>query len=128
PEDVFQSLKEVTRGQPCEITGITDYKMLDEKRGIQWPLLEGQDVGKRAERRLFEDGVFYHPSGKAKLIFAAPQEMPEAADPRYPFTLLTGRGTSAQWHTQTRTSKSEVLKGLYSEDAYVEINPRDARE
>jgi assimilatory nitrate reductase catalytic subunit len=42
--------------------------------------------------------------------------------------LLTGRGTSAQWHTQTRTAKSEVLKRLYSEDIYVEINPRDARD
>ena len=128
PEDVFQSLKEITRGQPCDITGIVDYQMLDDKCGIQWPLIEGEGVEKRAERRLFTDGVFYHPSGKAKLIFAAPQEVPESTDSRYPFMLLTGRGTSAQWHTQTRTSKSEVLKRLYSEEAYVEINPQDARE
>lgn len=128
PEDVFQTLKELSRGQPCDITGIRDYQMLDDKRGIQWPLPEGQDVDKRAERRLFEDGKFFHASGKAKMLFSAPQAMPESPDKRYPFTLLTGRGTSAQWHTQTRTSKSEVLKRLYSEDAYVEINPKDARE
>ena len=41
--------------------------------------------------------------------------------------LLTGRGTSAQWHTQTRTAKSAVLRKLYAAQLYVEINPRDAR-
>jgi assimilatory nitrate reductase catalytic subunit len=40
--------------------------------------------------------------------------------------LLTGRGTSAQWHTQTRTGKSAVLRQLHPENIYVEINPRDA--
>jgi assimilatory nitrate reductase catalytic subunit len=128
PEDVFHTLRECSRGQPCDISGISGYEMLEEKRGIQWPLREGETVGRRAERRLFEDGQFYHPDGKARLLFEAPQELPEATSSRYPFTLLTGRGTSAQWHTQTRTSKSEVLKRLYSEDIYVEINPKDARE
>lgn len=127
PEDVFRTMQECTRGQPCDITGIDGYDMLEEKRGIQWPLPEGEKVDRRAERRLFEDGRFYHPDGKAKLLFEEPQELPEPTSRRFPFTLLTGRGTSAQWHTQTRTSKSEVLKRLYSEDIYVEINPRDAR-
>lgn len=128
PEDVFRTMQECTRGQPCDITGIDGYEMLEQKRGIQWPLPEGQDVQRRAERRLFEDGKFYHPDGKAKLLFEDPQELPEQTSRRYPFTLLTGRGTSAQWHTQTRTAKSEVLKRLYSEDIYVEINPKDARD
>ena len=42
--------------------------------------------------------------------------------------LLTGRGTASQWHTQTRTSKSAVLKKLYPSQLYVEINPTDARK
>ena len=37
--------------------------------------------------------------------------------------LLTGRGSSAQWHTQTRTSKSQVLRTLYPDAPYAEINP-----
>ena len=41
--------------------------------------------------------------------------------------LLTGRGSAAQWHTQTRTAKSAVLRKLYPADVYVEINPADAR-
>jgi predicted molibdopterin-dependent oxidoreductase YjgC len=52
--------------------------------------------------------------------------VPEPTDAEYPFVLLTGRGTSAQWHTQTRTAKSDVLRQLYPENIYVEINPRDA--
>lgn len=128
PEDVFQTLKECSKGQPCDITGIADYAMLDQMRGIQWPLKAGESIEKRSERRLFEDGRYYHPDGKAKFLFEEPRELPEACSKRYPFVLLTGRGTSAQWHTQTRTSKSEVLKRLYSEDPYVEINPADARD
>jgi assimilatory nitrate reductase catalytic subunit len=126
-EDVFQSLKELSRGQPCEITGITDYGMLDDRRGIQWPLREGLDVQPQAERILFEDGKFFHADGKAKLIFETPRAIPEATDNRYPFALLTGRGSSSQWHTQTRTSKSALLRKLYPAQAYVEINPADAR-
>ena len=39
---------------------------------------------------------------------------------------MTGRGTSSQWHTQTRTGKSDVLRKLYPENPYVEISPADA--
>jgi len=40
--------------------------------------------------------------------------------------LLSGRGTSAQWHTNTRTGKSAVLRTLYPANAYAEIHPTDA--
>jgi len=125
-EDVFQSLKELSRGQPCDISGIEDYRMLDEQGGIQWPYPEGcQD--RSPERRLFADGRFYRDDGRAQLIFEAPRTMPEEPNEHYPYLLLTGRGTASQWHTQTRTAKSAVLRGLYPNDLYVEINPRDAR-
>jgi predicted molibdopterin-dependent oxidoreductase YjgC len=127
PEQTFQLLKKVSKGQPCDITGITDYAMLDDRRGIQWPLPEGRDVAVQAERRLFEDGTFFHPDGRAKLLFEAPRPLPEATDERYPLILLSGRGTSSQWHTQTRTAKSTVLRKLYPEEVYVEVNPEDAR-
>lgn len=53
--------------------------------------------------------------------------MPEPPDANFPFVLLTGRGTSAQWHTNTRTGKSDVLRKLYPAKCYVEIHPDDAR-
>ena len=46
--------------------------------------------------------------------------MPEPVDDEYPFMLLTGRGTSAQWHTGTRTEKSDVLRQLRPASIYVE--------
>jgi len=127
PEDVFALLKEVTRGQPCDITGIADYAMLDDRRGIQWPLRPGEDVAAGSERRLFEDGRFFHGDGRARFIHEAPRAVPEPTDARYPFALLTGRGSSSQWHTQTRTAKSALLRKLYPSQPYVEINPGDAR-
>ena len=54
--------------------------------------------------------------------------MPEQPSSKFPMILLTGRGTASQWHTQTRTSKSAVLKKLYPSQLYVEINPTDARK
>ena len=57
---------------------------------------------------------------------APPADLPEPTDREFPFTLLTGRGTSSQWHTLTRTGKSDVLKKLCPTTAYVELHPQDA--
>lgn len=126
PEDVFQSLKELSAGQPCDISGIDDYRMLDERGGIQWPFPE-QNADPAPQRRLFADGKFFHEDGRAKLLFAEPTDMPEPPDEEFPLLLLTGRGTASQWHTQSRTSKSPVLRRLVPQENYVEINPIDAR-
>jgi assimilatory nitrate reductase catalytic subunit len=126
PAAVFESLKELSRGQPCDISGIVDYDMLDERRGIQWPYPEDAP-NPEPQRRLFGDGRFFHSDGRARFVFDAPTPLPEAPSKKYPLLLLTGRGTAAQWHTQTRTSKSAVLRTLYPADIYVEINPADAR-
>jgi assimilatory nitrate reductase catalytic subunit len=125
PEEVFRILKECSRGQPCDISGIRDYRMIDDCGGIQWPWT-AENATPATERRLFEDGIFFHPDGKAKFIFERPRDMPEPPDVEFPFLLLTGRGTSAQWHTQTRTNKSDVLRKLFPATAYVEINEQDA--
>jgi anaerobic selenocysteine-containing dehydrogenase len=125
PEAVFQILKRLSRGQPCDFSGIRDYQMLDLAGGIQWPYPEGTS-GAPTERRLFEDGIYHTPDGKARFVFEEPREKPEPTDAAYPMMLLTGRGTSVQWHTQTRTGKSAVLRQLYPSAIYVEVNPGDA--
>ncbi|MGJ8632466.1 MAG: molybdopterin oxidoreductase family protein [Luteolibacter sp.] len=124
PAAVFQIMKRLSKGQPCDFSGIRDYDHLDEQGGIQWPLPDVSNF--ETERRLFADGKFYTPSGRAKFIFSPPAAHPEPADGDYPFTLITGRGTSAQWHTQTRTAKSEILKKLYPEGLFLDIHPEDA--
>jgi assimilatory nitrate reductase catalytic subunit len=78
------------------------------------------------ERRLFADGKFYTSDGRAKFLFDLPRPVAEPVDAEFPFILNTGRGTSAQWHTNTRTGKSAVLRTLYAANAYVEIHPADA--
>jgi len=127
PEAVFELLKQISSDRPCDIRGIRDYAMIDRCGGIQWPWPENAEVKSPVqERRLFEDGLYYHADGRAKFLFEEPRELPEQPDAAFPLLLLTGRGTSSQWHTQTRTGKSDVLRQLYPEEAYVEINPADA--
>lgn len=126
PAAVFEIMKELSKGRPCDISGIDDYGLLDKRGGIQWPFpIESSD--RRQERRLFEDGKFFHANGRAKFIVEEPRPLTEPPNDKYPFLLLTGRGSASQWHTQTRTSKSAVLKKLYPEHPFVEINPADAR-
>jgi assimilatory nitrate reductase catalytic subunit len=87
----------------------------------------GADGKAQAERRLFEDGRFYHPDERARFLFDEPRPLTEPPSEKYPFVLLTGRGSASQWHTQTRTMKSAVLRKLFPERPFVEINPADAQ-
>jgi assimilatory nitrate reductase catalytic subunit len=147
PQAAFQILKRLSAGQPCDITGIEDFRHLDREGGIQWPLpagasqdaqITGSDARETAsapgnsagsllkERRLFADGRFFTPDGRAKFVHEAPRAQPEKPDAEYPFLLMTGRGSSAQWHTLTRTNNSDVLVKLGPRENYVEIHPQDA--
>ncbi len=125
PEAVFEKLQKVTKDQPCEITGIEGYDMLDQSGGVQWPLRPDDEL--KTERRLFEDGQYFTPDGKARFVFEAPQAAPEPVDEKFPLVLMTGRGTSAQWHTQTRTGKSAILRKLHPAGLWLEIHPQDAK-
>ena len=129
PEDVFDALKALSAGRPCDISGIRDYRQLEEEGGIQWPappsLFESPEK-LQTERRLFEDGRFYHEDGRARFLFEEPRPVEEPTSSAYPFVLLTGRGSSAQWHTETRTKKSAMLRRLAPAETSVEIHPVDA--
>jgi assimilatory nitrate reductase catalytic subunit len=138
PEATFQILKELSRGLPCDFTGISSYEHIDRAGGIQWPFTDkdaiaptpahepADTVHPDRERRLFADGQFFTPDRRAKFLFDQPRPMPELPDAEYPLLLLTGRGSSAQWHTGSRTDKSDVLRKLAPRELYVEINPIDA--
>lgn len=152
PQAVFQILKRCSAGQPCDITGIEDFRHIEASGGIQWPWTDRDvEASKRLaveaegnadaaasslqcfngstnrERRLFADGRFFTTDGKAKFLFESPRELPETPDAEYPFILLTGRGSSAQWHTLTRTNKSDILRRLGPQCLQVELHPHDAR-
>ncbi|MCP5548469.1 MAG: molybdopterin oxidoreductase family protein, partial [Akkermansiaceae bacterium] len=128
PEAVFRILRDLTEGRPCDITGIDGYAHLDAEGGIQWPFPRG-DAPRHPvrERRLFEDGVFPTPSGKARMFVSPPAGLPEEPNDLFPFLLLTGRGSSSQWHTLTRTGKSDVLAKLCPQSAWLEMHPDDVK-
>jgi assimilatory nitrate reductase catalytic subunit len=126
PEAVFTLLGKLSAGRPCDISGITGYEQIDREGGIQWPY-PAATQNKEMERRLFADGRFFTPDERARFLFDPPAEsVPEPTCPSFPFLLLTGRGSSSQWHTQTRTSKSAILRKLSPQELLLEIHPEDA--
>jgi anaerobic selenocysteine-containing dehydrogenase len=137
PERVFAIMKRLSKGRPCDISGIAGYSMLERSGGIQWPLAEGSELATESlaagqvpdedrERRLFADGRFFHPDGRARFLFEEPAGLPETPDAEYPYVLLTGRGSVYQWHTLTRTDKAPLLKKASPDPATVQISPHDA--
>ena len=126
PEAVFQILKSLSKGRPCDITGIEDYVAIDQAGGLQWPYPLGASPASN-QRRLFEDGVFFTPDGRAKFLFAELRPLPEPTTHAFPLLLLTGRGSSCQWHTQTRTRRSVILNKLSPAELYVEVSSEDAK-
>ena len=124
PKDAFNLLRECSKGMPCDITGVT-YERLRGSKGIQWPCRKGEEL-ESDERRLFEDGKYYTPSGKAKFIFEDVTENPNATNEEFPFNLNTGRGTVGQWHTHTRTREIQAVTNIVPQKAYVDINRKDA--
>jgi assimilatory nitrate reductase catalytic subunit len=125
PAATFVLLQQLSADQPCDITGVDGYAMLADRGGVQWPF-PASGADDRQERRLFENGRFYHDDERARFLFDPPRPLPARPNDRFPFVLLTGRGSAAQWHTQTRTAKSAILRKLYPGELYVEINPQDA--
>ena len=127
PEAVFAILRRLSAGRPCDLTGVEGYRMIDEAGGIQWPFPAGSPRPQRGEeRRLFADGRFHHPDGRARFVVDTPRPVAEPVSDRFPLVLLTGRGSSSDWHTRTRTDTSSVLRSLGSPDPYVEMSPTDA--
>ncbi|MAS93504.1 MAG: nitrate reductase [Verrucomicrobiales bacterium] len=126
PEAVFRIMQRLSKGQPCDISGINGYQQIDEQGGVQWPWPEGEASPPHRERRLFSNGKFFTKEKRAKFIFETITPDPEPPDDEYPLRLLTGRGTSAQWHTQTRTGKSGVLRRLSPRTNHIEVHPKDA--
>jgi assimilatory nitrate reductase catalytic subunit len=98
-EDVFNEHRETTRGRDLDITGLS-YALLDAGPQ-QWPFPEGASAG---QARLYADGVYPTPSGRARFHAAPYRPVAEAIDARYPLHLNTGR-LRDQWHAMSRSGK-----------------------
>jgi assimilatory nitrate reductase catalytic subunit len=123
PRDAFDEWKRVSAGRLCDYSGMT-YEAIEQYGGLQWPYAGGG--GDPAEtRRLYTDGQFATEDGKARLIPVDWEPFPEQPTPSFPLVLNTGR-TVEHWHTRTKTGEVAILERL-SPNAWVEMNPRDAR-
>ncbi len=119
-EECFEEIKRVTRGRPNDYSGAT-YARIEANKGLQWPIPDENSTG---TPRLYADGRFNTPDGRAVLWAVDPIELPELPDEEYPFNLNSGR-VQEHYHTGTKTRKVPELNHLVP-TAYVELNPRDA--
>jgi assimilatory nitrate reductase catalytic subunit len=122
PEDAFNEFAKVSRGRLCDYSGLT-YESIANGKAAQWPQPVGQQPVKTT--RLYEDGKFQTPDGRARLVCAEWVPFPEQPTEAFPMILNTGR-TVEHWHTRTKTREVAILEKL-SPKAWVEMNPRDAK-
>jgi len=118
PESVWNEHRESTQGRDLDITGMS-YAML-EAAPQQWPLRKGETVGRA---RLYEDGIFPTPDGRARFVDTPYKPVAEAREARYPFSLNTGR-LRDQWHGMSRTGTLGRLFGHAAEPT-LQMHPQD---
>ncbi len=124
-EQVFEELRNLSRGRMLDYSGMT-YEKLEKHRGLQWPCSDessewaGEDSSEGTQR-LYTDGRFAYPDGKAKLIPLAFVDNNEKPDEEYPFWLNSGRVVE-HFHTRTRTGKVGN-QNKFSPTPYMEMNP-----
>ena len=120
-EAVFDELKQLSKGRMLDYSGMS-YDMIEKNRGMQWPCNE--DSAPEGSQRLYTDGVFQFPGGKAKLPALPFFDDNERPCDDYPFWLNSGRVVE-HFHTRTRTGKVGNAN-KFSPTPYMEINPRAA--
>jgi len=120
-EGVFDELKQFSKGRMLDYSGMT-YDKIEESRGIQWPC--NDDSAPEGSQRLYTDGVFQFPDGKAKLLALPFVDDNERPNEDYPFWLNSGRVVE-HFHTRTRTGKVGNAN-KFSPTPYMEMNPQAA--
>ena len=122
PSDVFDELREASRGGPADYYGIT-YEKIDRQMGVFWPCPDLEHPG---TPRLFEGGRTFHPDGKARFQVTEYRESGDPVNGEYPIYLTTGRVVS-QYLSGTQTRRIGALTSQCPEP-FVEIHPRLAAE
>jgi assimilatory nitrate reductase catalytic subunit len=100
PEAVFNEHRETTRGRDLDITGLS-YDVLDARGPQQWPMKTGEAAG---AVRLYADGQFPTPSGRARFAVTLHKATAEKTDARFPLHFNTGR-LRDHWHGMSRSGR-----------------------
>ncbi|MFL0796445.1 MAG: nitrate reductase [Cellvibrionaceae bacterium] len=132
PEGAFEEMKKLSvgAGRTLDISGMS-YDKIEQARGIQWPYRENEEgrkgqEGLKGDPRLYTDGIFQTPNGKANLICVDFVNNNEQPCDEYPFWLNSGRVVE-HFHTRTRTGKIGNCN-KFSPTPYMEMNPDAAEE
>lgn len=118
-ETIFNEHRETTKGRDLDITGLS-YQILETQGPQQWPFKSGATQG---EARLYTDGVFQKPGGKAHFANTVYKPTADRPDARHPFHLLTGR-LRDQWHGMSRTGTVAQLYN-HAEEPVVSMHAND---
>jgi assimilatory nitrate reductase catalytic subunit len=118
PADIFDELREASRGGIADYYGIT-YERIDREMGIFWPCPSLDHPG---TPRLIEGGVSMHADGKCRFLATPWRESGDPVDADYPVYLTTGRVVS-QYLSGTQTRRIGALVDQYP-DPRLEIHPR----
>jgi ferredoxin-nitrate reductase len=129
-EGIFEEMKALSklgkglngRERMLDISGMS-YDLIEQSRGIQWPMREGDEGG---SPRLYTDGIFQFPDGKARLLAMPYIENNEKPCSEFPLWLNSGRVVE-HFHTRTKTGKVGNCN-KFSPTPYMEINPDAAHE
>ena len=107
-----------------DLSGLTGLSLAeyDQLKPIQWPVNQEYPHGCQ---QLLKDGHFYTDNGKANFVAITPAAPQLTCSVNYPFSLTSGR-LRDQWHTMTRTGKTNIL-AEHSKNPEVIINPADAK-
>lgn len=97
-EAIFNEHRASTIGRDLDIGGLS-YALLESEGPQQWPMPQGAQLGRK---RLYTDGIFPTPSGRARFVNTIYAPVAEDTDARYPLHLNTGR-LRDQWHGMSRT-------------------------
>jgi len=118
-EAIFNEHRETTRGRDLDISGLS-YTILNKHGPQQWPFVEGSIKGKA---RLYDDGIFEKPDGKAQFLNTIYKGTADKTDARHPLHLITGR-LRDQWHGMSRTGNVAQLYN-HAEEAVIQMNVDD---
>jgi ferredoxin-nitrate reductase len=119
---IYEEHAALTKGTHIDVSGL-NYGRLQEEGTMQWPVPAAASAG---TPRLFADGNFYRPTGKAKLFALKDAAPAEPVSPEFPLVLTTGR-VRDHWHTMTKTGKVGRL-AMHVPKPVLEIHPADAEK
>ncbi|MCL6263294.1 nitrate reductase [Craterilacuibacter sp. RT1T] len=117
PSAIFAAHAACTAGRDLDYSALS-YAVLEQDGPQQWPYRHGQ-----SQARLYRDGVFATPNGKAQFFDTGYQPVAEAVSAHYPFKLSTGR-LRDHWHTTGRTGLVAALTRHVEEPA-LGMHPSD---